>query len=148
MHLLRMTMDVCFMLKVALMKNQLFVMTINQCEYFFKLILLIFYSITSTIRREQPAIDDLEFEKLDELSNGKLRHFLLGSPSGYKWSETTETILTFENSWREWNRIPAKDTKMLPKFRRKPLLEAKGYKEEEQKEIPINSNQIKQIEIA
>ena len=37
--------------------------------------------------RELPAMDDLEFEKLDRLSGGKLRHLLLGSPSGYSWTE-------------------------------------------------------------
>lgn len=43
--------------------------------------------MTSTIRREIPAISDAEFEHLDQLSCGKLRHFLLGSPSGYSWTE-------------------------------------------------------------
>lgn len=91
-------------------------------------------------------MDDLKFEKLDRLSNGKLRHLLVGSPSGYKWSETTETILTFENSWKEWERIPSKNTKMLPKFKRKSLLEAKGYNEEEKiTQIPSINNEIKQI---
>ena len=38
--------------------------------------------MTTTIRRELPAMEDVEFERLDQLSRGKLRHFLLGSPSG------------------------------------------------------------------
>uniref|UniRef100_A0A0M3IIE3 ATP synthase subunit s-like protein n=1 Tax=Ascaris lumbricoides TaxID=6252 RepID=A0A0M3IIE3_ASCLU len=43
--------------------------------------------MTSTIRREIPEMDDMEFERLDKLSGGKLRHLLVGSPSGYSWSE-------------------------------------------------------------
>lgn len=33
-------------------------------------------------------MSDEEFEELDQLSGGKLRHFLIGSPSGYEWKET------------------------------------------------------------
>lgn len=36
----------------------------------------------STIRREIPKMDDVEFERLDRLSGGKLRHLLVGSPAG------------------------------------------------------------------
>lgn len=43
--------------------------------------------MTSTIRREIPSIPEIEFEQLDQLSRGKLRHFLLGSPSGYSWTD-------------------------------------------------------------
>lgn len=45
------------------------------------------YVFLSTIRREIPEMDDMEFERLDKLSGGKLRHLLVGSPSGYSWSE-------------------------------------------------------------
>lgn len=67
---------------------------------------------------------------------GKLRHFLLGSPSGYSWTEQVpshissnilfkvETILTHEDGWRRWDRIPT-DIKMLPRYKRAALLEAK-----------------------
>uniref|UniRef100_A0A915CQ70 Uncharacterized protein n=1 Tax=Ditylenchus dipsaci TaxID=166011 RepID=A0A915CQ70_9BILA len=78
--------------------------------------------MTSTIRREIPAMSDAIFEELDELSKGKLRHYLLGSPSGYSWSEQVETILSFEHWWREFERISV-DTKMLPKHKRMPMLE-------------------------
>lgn len=43
--------------------------------------------VTSTIRREIPAIPEAEFDRLDQLASGKLRHLLLGSPSGYSWTE-------------------------------------------------------------
>ncbi|RCN25418.1 hypothetical protein ANCCAN_25211 [Ancylostoma caninum] len=42
--------------------------------------------MTSTIRREIPAMSDEEFDKIDRLSGGKLRHLLVGSPSGYEWN--------------------------------------------------------------
>lgn len=29
-----------------------------------------------------------EFDQIDHLSGGKLRHLLVGSPSGYEWNET------------------------------------------------------------
>lgn len=32
-------------------------------------------------------MSDAEFDRLDILSAGKLRHLLVGSPSGYSWSE-------------------------------------------------------------
>ncbi|KAL3085296.1 hypothetical protein niasHS_010365 [Heterodera schachtii] len=79
---------------------------------------------TSLIRRELPKMDAEEFEHLDELSKGKLRHFLLGSPSGYSWTEQVETILTFEESWRHWEGVPT-DVKMLPRYKRTVLLEEK-----------------------
>lgn len=81
--------------------------------------------MTSTIRRETPAMSDAEFEQLDVLSGGKLRHFLLGSPSAREThTEVVDRILTFENMWREWERIPAKDQKLLPKHKRILLLES------------------------
>ncbi|VDM65903.1 unnamed protein product [Strongylus vulgaris] len=42
--------------------------------------------VTSTIRREIPAMSDREFDEIDQLSGGKLRHLLVGSPSGYEWN--------------------------------------------------------------
>lgn len=44
--------------------------------------------MTSTVRREIPKMSDEEFEKINSLSGGKLRHLLVGSPSGYEWNET------------------------------------------------------------
>lgn len=43
--------------------------------------------MTSTIRREIPVIPEAEFEHLDQISHGKLRHFLIGSPSGHSWTK-------------------------------------------------------------
>ena len=73
---------------------------------------------------------------------GKLRHFLVGSPSGYSWTEQAtksfpstiicplqvETILTHEEGWRRWESIPT-DLKMLPRYKRTVLLEAKRRQE-------------------
>uniref|UniRef100_A0A914L9T4 ATP synthase subunit s-like protein n=1 Tax=Meloidogyne incognita TaxID=6306 RepID=A0A914L9T4_MELIC len=80
--------------------------------------------VTSVIRRELPAMDTEEFEDLDYLAKGKLRHFLVGSPSGYSWTEQVETILTHEEGWRHWEGIPT-EIKMLPKYKRVALLEAR-----------------------
>ncbi|KAF7636924.1 hypothetical protein Mgra_00003663 [Meloidogyne graminicola] len=80
--------------------------------------------VTSLIRREVPAIDTEEFEDLDDLTKGKLRHFLVGSPSGYSWTEQVETILTHEESLKRWEGIPT-EIKMLPKYQREALLEAR-----------------------
>ncbi|KAJ1349213.1 hypothetical protein KIN20_004684 [Parelaphostrongylus tenuis] len=76
--------------------------------------------MTSTIRREIPKMSDEEFEKLDLLSGGKLRHLLVGSPSGYEWNAEVETILQFEAEYNEKRGIPV-DPKMLPRSRRKML---------------------------
>lgn len=99
--------------------------------------------ITSTIRREVPAMNDFEFEKLDELSNGKLRHYLVGSPSGYSWNEQVETILSFEATWKEWDNIYV-DTKMLPKSRQHRLSLEQKTEDIEQKQI--EDSQQKRIE--
>ena len=80
--------------------------------------------MTSLIRRELPKMDAEEFEELDDLSRGKLRHLLVGSPSGYSWTEQVETILTHEDGWKRWEGIPT-DLKMLPRYKRAALLEAK-----------------------
>uniref|UniRef100_A0A915BYR8 ATP synthase subunit s-like protein n=1 Tax=Parascaris univalens TaxID=6257 RepID=A0A915BYR8_PARUN len=77
--------------------------------------------MTSTIRREIPEMSDVEFERLDKLSGGKLRHLLVGSPSGYSWTEQVETILSFEEKWKSKQGIPI-ETKMLPKSKRPPEL--------------------------
>lgn len=89
--------------------------------------------VTSTIRREIPAMDDAEFERLDKLSGGKLRHLLLGSPSGYSWTEQTETILSFEYQRKLREKIPV-DPKMLPASKRPPLLEERESRSEELEE--------------
>uniref|UniRef100_A0AC35FR24 Distal membrane arm assembly complex 2-like protein n=1 Tax=Panagrolaimus sp. PS1159 TaxID=55785 RepID=A0AC35FR24_9BILA len=69
--------------------------------------------VQNTIRREIPAMPDEEFDKLDELSNGKLRHLLVGSPSGYQWSDQVETILSFEYQKKLREKIPV-EPKMFP----------------------------------
>lgn len=79
--------------------------------------------VTSLIRREIPEMDGVEFERLDKLSGGKLRHLLVGSPSGYSWSDQVETILSFEEKWKTKQGIPV-DRKMLPKTKRPPMLES------------------------
>ncbi|KAL6727338.1 hypothetical protein Aduo_009226 [Ancylostoma duodenale] len=78
--------------------------------------------MTSTIRREIPAMSDEEFDKIDRLSGGKLRHLLVGSPSGYEWNSQVETILQFEAEYNEKRGIPV-DPKMLPKERREKFSE-------------------------
>ncbi|KAK5980352.1 hypothetical protein GCK32_004653 [Trichostrongylus colubriformis] len=78
--------------------------------------------MTSTIRREIPKMSDEEFERIDRLSGGKLRHLLVGSPSGYEWNSQVETILQFEADYNEKRGIYT-DPKMLPKDRRKELPE-------------------------
>lgn len=72
------------------------------------------------IFREIPRLSDEDFEKLDVLSGGKLRHLLVGSPSGYEWSETVETILQHEAKLDEKDGIVT-DPKMLPKEQRKQV---------------------------
>lgn len=69
--------------------------------------------VTSTIRRNLPAMDEVEFERLDQLSNGRLRHLMLGSPSGYMWSDQVERILAHEHRLDLKDGRPT-DPKMLP----------------------------------
>jgi len=69
--------------------------------------------ITSTIRQDLPVMDDIEFERLDRLTEGKLRHQLVGSPSGYIWSDQVNTILAHEAKLNKKRQIPT-DSKMLP----------------------------------
>ena len=63
---------------------------------FIEILLLLFRQIIisnfSIIRREIPTMDDVAFERLDRLSGGKLRHLLVGSPSGYSWNEQVRNI--------------------------------------------------------
>ncbi|UMM21379.1 hypothetical protein L5515_003085 [Caenorhabditis briggsae] len=73
--------------------------------------------MTSTVRREIPKMSDLEFEKINALSGGKLRHLLVGSPSGYEWNETTEKILEHEASLNLADDVIT-DPKMLPHGKR------------------------------
>ncbi|KAF8359756.1 hypothetical protein PRIPAC_94751, partial [Pristionchus pacificus] len=77
--------------------------------------------VTSTVKREIPAMSDEEFEELNVLSKGKLRHLLVGSPSGYEWTKETETILAHETMLKLKDGIPI-DTKMLPSKERKIYL--------------------------
>lgn len=85
--------------------------------------------VLSTIRREIPQMDDLEFERLDKLSGGKLRHLLVGSPGGYSWTQDVETILSFEHQWKTKRGIPV-DRKMLPHKERMELFEKEGVLEQ------------------
>ena len=112
--------------------------------------------VTSMIRREIPKMDAEEFEQLDELAKGMaiLTTFLNFSPQeNYAtfWSALrvdihgrnrqqslshlpiicplqVETILTHEEGWRRWESIPT-DLKMLPRYKRTVLLEAKRRQE-------------------
>ncbi|CAL2035348.1 unnamed protein product [Caenorhabditis brenneri] len=73
--------------------------------------------MTSTVRREIPKMSDAEFEEINALSGGKLRHLLVGSPSGYEWNETTEKILEHEASLNLKDDVIT-DPKMLPRGKR------------------------------
>uniref|UniRef100_A0A914Q875 Uncharacterized protein n=1 Tax=Panagrolaimus davidi TaxID=227884 RepID=A0A914Q875_9BILA len=89
--------------------------------------------VQNTIRREIPAMPDEEFDKLDELSNGKLRHLLVGSPSGYQWSDQVETILSFEYQKKLREKIPV-EPKMFPAKQRSQMdVENLKLKEPEEK---------------
>ncbi|KAK0417347.1 hypothetical protein QR680_012955 [Steinernema hermaphroditum] len=79
--------------------------------------------MTSTVRREIPAMDDLEFERLDRLSGGKLRHLLVGSPSGYSWNDQVEKILSFETQYKLKEGYEV-NPKMLPLKERLKQLDA------------------------
>uniref|UniRef100_A0AC34Q643 Mitochondrial ATP synthase regulatory component factor B n=1 Tax=Panagrolaimus sp. JU765 TaxID=591449 RepID=A0AC34Q643_9BILA len=98
--------------------------------------------VESTIRREIPAMSDVEFEKLDKLSGGKLRHLLLGSPSGYSWTEQTEKILSFEYRKKLKEKIPV-DPKMLPASKRATLLEGPTEAESNHLNTPEEPRKIK-----
>uniref|UniRef100_A0A0N5A9C0 ATP synthase subunit s-like protein n=1 Tax=Syphacia muris TaxID=451379 RepID=A0A0N5A9C0_9BILA len=98
--------------------------------------------MTSLVRREIPAMDDLEFERLDRLSGGKLRHLLVGSPSGYSWNEQVETILAFEEKWKSKKGIPV-NNKMLPISKR----QIKLPKEEiDVKKLVADENKVELLE--
>uniref|UniRef100_A0A1I8ADP1 ATP synthase subunit s-like protein n=1 Tax=Steinernema glaseri TaxID=37863 RepID=A0A1I8ADP1_9BILA len=79
--------------------------------------------MTSTVRREIPAMPDVEFERLDRLSGGKLRHLLVGSPSGYSWTDQAEKILSFEAQYKLKEGYTV-NPKMLPLKERLERLEA------------------------
>lgn len=49
----------------------------------------------SRIRMDPPEIDPVEAEEINRLTDGKLKHLLVGSPSG-EWTIETERILSFE----------------------------------------------------
>ncbi|KAH7660546.1 Protein Y53G8AR.8, partial [Aphelenchoides avenae] len=58
-----------------------------------------------------------------------LRHLLVGSPSGYSWSEQVEKILSFEHQWNLRKQIPT-DPKMLPQGKREERLQELGVGED------------------
>jgi hypothetical protein len=91
--------------------------------------------MTSTIRRDVPAMNEVEFERIDRLSGGKLRHLLVGSPSGYSWTDQVETILSFEHQWNLRKKI-ATDAKLLPAEKRKDRLKALGYTDQPAEVLP------------
>ncbi|CAI4228962.1 unnamed protein product [Auanema sp. JU1783] len=96
--------------------------------------------MTGTIRREVPEMSDEDFDKLDALSGGKLRHLLIGSPSGYEWNEQVETVLQFESKWNKKENIPV-NSKMLPESERprfKP--ETKHSHLDEEKKLFLQSS--------
>ena len=88
-------------------------------------------------------MNDAEFERLDRLSNGRLRHLLVGSPSGYMWSDQVraacysiilsytntllqvETILAHEAALNAKSKTPT-DPKMLPTKERIKRLKSAG----------------------
>ncbi|KAI6172303.1 hypothetical protein M3Y98_00957800 [Aphelenchoides besseyi] len=96
--------------------------------------------MTSTIRRDLPEMDEIEFERLDRLSKGRLRHLLVGSPSGYMWSDQVETILAHEAKLdKKDGRLT--DSKMLPLAERLERLNQLGV----DPNTLINANSNEQI---
>ncbi|CAD5224234.1 unnamed protein product [Bursaphelenchus okinawaensis] len=100
---------------------------------------------TSTIRRQVPEMSEVEFERLDQLSQGRLRHLLIGSPSGYMWSDQVETILQHEHKLNLKDGVET-DPKMLPKEERRKRLLSYGVDidmllEEEKKHLLINDTE-------
>ncbi|CAD5232061.1 unnamed protein product [Bursaphelenchus xylophilus] len=81
--------------------------------------------VTSTIRKQVPEMSEVEFERLDQLSKGRLRHLMVGSPSGYMWSDQVERILQHENKLHIKDGIET-DPKLLPKEQRRKRLLAMG----------------------
>uniref|UniRef100_A0A0N5BA07 ATP synthase subunit s-like protein n=1 Tax=Strongyloides papillosus TaxID=174720 RepID=A0A0N5BA07_STREA len=77
--------------------------------------------ITNTIRVDVPKMSDVEFEELDRLSEGKLRHLLVGSPSAYSWSDAVESILSFEEKYK-LKRGEIVDSKLLPSSKRQDVI--------------------------
>lgn len=52
--------------------------------------------VVNRVRKDPPDLPLQEFDWLNALSDGKLKHQLIGSPSGTNWSAETERLLTFE----------------------------------------------------
>lgn len=46
-----------------------------------------------------------EFDQIDHLSGGKLRHLLVGSPSGYEWNETVLKVFFVKRKKLDGNYI-------------------------------------------
>lgn len=101
--------------------------------------------VTSTIRRDLPQMDEVEFERLDRLAKGRLRHQLVGSPSGYIWSDQVETILSHEHKLNKRLNVPT-DPKMLPLAERLDRFKELGVDvdklvEEQSEKLHITSKQ-------
>uniref|UniRef100_A0A0N4ZEM0 ATP synthase subunit s-like protein n=1 Tax=Parastrongyloides trichosuri TaxID=131310 RepID=A0A0N4ZEM0_PARTI len=94
--------------------------------------------ITNTIKKDVPKMSDVEFEELDRLSDGKLRHLLVGSPSAYSWSDAVETILSFEEQYK-LKHGEIVDSKLLPLSKRQDVIKEVEKLEENR------LNRIKQI---
>lgn len=101
--------------------------------------------MTSTIRRDLPELDEVEFERLDRLAKGRLRHQLIGSPSGYMWSDQVDTILAHEDKLNKKLKVPT-DPKMLPLAERLERFKEMGVDvdkliEEQSKKLHITSKE-------
>ncbi|CEF68537.1 ATP synthase subunit s-like protein [Strongyloides ratti] len=98
--------------------------------------------VTSTIKMDVPKMSDIEFEELDRLTQGKLRHLLVGSPSAYSWTEATEQILSFEEKYK-LKRGEIVDPKLLPLSKREDVI--REVEKLEQARLQKNELNIKQI---
>jgi hypothetical protein len=90
-------------------------------------------------------MDEVEFERLDRLAKGRLRHQLVGSPSGYIWSDQVETILSHEHKLNKRLKAPT-DPKMLPLAERLERFKEMGVDmdkliEEQSKKLHITSKE-------
>lgn len=93
----------------------------------------------SLIRRDVPAISDAELEELDKLSGGKLRHLLIGSPSGLSWTDEVERTLSFEAKWKAKKQLEVHPFMLPPSKHRPP-------KRDEKKQIEDEDNKHKLID--
>lgn len=72
----------------------------------------------SRIRRDLPDLPPEEVEKLNRLVDGKLKHLLVGSPSG-EWTVETERLLSFE-AYRKWKIGEQIEPILLPESMKDP----------------------------